>query len=303
MEEKVRIDKWLWAVRIFKTRSLAAEECGKGHVTIGDVHVKASRELKGGEIVKVRIPPIERHYRVKALTAKRMSAQLAVDFVEEVTPPENLALLNAVKVYGFESRPRGLRLVTYKLKPDRIVLIAREKKKNNIAEYILYMWQLEDMLRALKLDMEQVDRYLVAGFQADERTSKEIHDWYDNLIAIMQKEKVEEKGHIQALKNTVDELTELHFFLLHQAHDGRYRQLVTQAAGNLVEFRRKAGVDDTVSDVELALNGLYGQLMLKLQKREIHPETVAAMESFSKMIAYLAARYKQMEEEAENSKF
>ena len=174
------------------------------------------------------------------------------------------------------------------------MLIAREKKKNNIAEYILYMWQLEDMLRALKLDMEQV---------ADERTSKEIHDWYDNLIAIMQKEKVEEKGHIQALKNTVDELTELHFFLLHQAHDGRYRQLVTQAAGNLVEFRRKAGVDDTVSDVELALNGLYGQLMLKLQKREIHPETVAAMESFSKMIAYLAARYKQMEEEAENSKF
>ena len=114
------------------------------------------------------------------------------------------------------------------------MLIAREKKKNNIAEYILYMWQLEDMLRALKLDMEQVDRYLVAGFQADERTSKEIHDWYDNLIAIMQKEKVEEKGHIQALKNTVDELTELHFFLLHQAHDGRYRQLVTQAAGNLV---------------------------------------------------------------------
>ena len=96
MEEKIRIDKWLWAVRIFKTRSLAAEECGKGH------------ELKGGEIVKVRIPPIERHYRVKALTAKRMSAQLAVDFVEEVTPPENLALLNAVKVYGFESRPRGL---------------------------------------------------------------------------------------------------------------------------------------------------------------------------------------------------
>ena len=183
------------------------------------------------------------------------------------------------------------------------MLIAREKKKNNIAEYILYMWQLEDMLRALKLDMEQVDRYLVDGFQADERTSKEIHDWYDNLIAIMQKEKVEEKGHIQALKNTVDELTELHFFLLHQAHDGRYRQLETQAAGKLVEFRRKAGVDDTVSDVELALNGLYGQLMLKLQKREIHPETVAAMESFSKLIAYLAARYKQMEEEAENSKF
>jgi len=106
-EEKVRIDKWLWAVRIFKTRSLAAEECNKGHVTIGDVHVKASRELKGGEMVKVRIPPIERHYRVKQLTVRRMSAQLAADFVEDVTPPENLDLLNAVKAYGFETRPRG----------------------------------------------------------------------------------------------------------------------------------------------------------------------------------------------------
>ena len=107
-EEKIRIDKWLWAVRIFKTRSLAAEECAKGHVTIGEVHVKASRELKGGEIVKVRMSPIERHYLVKQLTGKRMSAQLAVQFVEDVTPPEALALLNAVKVYGFESRARGL---------------------------------------------------------------------------------------------------------------------------------------------------------------------------------------------------
>ena len=105
---KVRIDKWLWAVRIFKTRSLAAEECAKGHVSIGEVKVKASRELKGGEVVKVRMVPIERHYLVKQLTDKRMSAQLAVDFVEDITPPENLALLNAVKVYGFESRPRGL---------------------------------------------------------------------------------------------------------------------------------------------------------------------------------------------------
>lgn len=106
-EEKVRIDKWLWAVRIFKTRSLAAEACTKGHVTIGDMHVKASRELRGGEVVKVRIPPIVRHYLVKQLTVRRMSAQLAVDFVEDVTPPETLALLNAVKAYGFESRPRG----------------------------------------------------------------------------------------------------------------------------------------------------------------------------------------------------
>lgn len=177
------------------------------------------------------------------------------------------------------------------------MLIAREKKKSNIAEYILYMWQVEDMLRALGLDMEQVDKHIVAGFQTDEQTAREIHDWYDNIIEIMKKEKVEAQGHIQPLKNTMNELTELHFYLLHQAHDRRYHQLVTMAAGNLIEFRRRAGVEDTVSDVELAMNGLYGNLLLRLQKKEVNPETAAAMESFSKMVAYLAARYKQMEEE------
>lgn len=177
------------------------------------------------------------------------------------------------------------------------MFIAREKKKNNIAEYILYMWQIEDMLRALGLDMEQVDKCIVSGFRADEQTTREIHDWYDNIIAIMKHEKVETRGHIQVLKNTVNELTELHFFLLHHVHDPRYHQIVTMAAGNLIEFRRRAGVGDEVSDVELALNGLYGNLMLRLQKKEINPETAAAMESFSKMLAYLSARYKQMEEE------
>lgn len=106
--DRVRIDKWLWAVRIFKTRSLAAEECSKGHVAIGDVKVKASKELKGGEIVKVRQAPIERHFLVKQLAEKRMSAQLAMDFVEDVTPQENLDLLNATLNYGFEKRDRGI---------------------------------------------------------------------------------------------------------------------------------------------------------------------------------------------------
>ena len=101
--EKVRIDKWLWAVRIFKTRSLAAEECGKGHVSIGDAHVKASREVN---VVKVRVPPIEREYVVKQITDKRMSAQLAVDFVEEITPQEKLDILRGTFMQ-FESRDRG----------------------------------------------------------------------------------------------------------------------------------------------------------------------------------------------------
>lgn len=107
-ETKVRVDKWLWAVRVFKTRSLAAAECDKGHVSMDGVKLKPSKELRGGEIVKVRIGPIERHYLVKGLLSTRLSASMVAPYVEDVTPQENLDLLNAVKVYGYEKRDKGL---------------------------------------------------------------------------------------------------------------------------------------------------------------------------------------------------
>lgn len=180
------------------------------------------------------------------------------------------------------------------------MLIAREKKQSNIAEYILYMWQVEDMLRALCFDMQKVKETVIDRFEVDEATAKEMYDWYDNLIEMMRKEKVERKGHLQILKNNVDELTELHYFLLQKVNDMRYRQIVTMAAGNLIDFRAKSGMGNEVSDVELALNALYGQLMLRLQKKEIHAQTVQAMESFSKMIGYLAVCYHKNEREESN---
>ncbi len=107
MDDKVRIDKWLWAVRIFKTRSMAAEACKKGKVSIAGSHVKASREVKIGDKIDIRVPPITRSYQVKAISGKRMSAKLAVDFVEDITAQDQLDLLNATKTYGFEKRQRG----------------------------------------------------------------------------------------------------------------------------------------------------------------------------------------------------
>lgn len=105
--DRVRIDKWLWAVRLFKTRSQATEACGKGHVSIGEQQVKASREVKAGDVVKLRVPPIVREYLVKDVAEKRMSASLAVDFVEEVTPADRLDLLKGVGMQ-FERRDRGI---------------------------------------------------------------------------------------------------------------------------------------------------------------------------------------------------
>lgn len=86
---EVRIDKWLWAVRIFKTRTVASEACKKGRVMMGDVTVKPSRNIREGEVVQVRKPPVTYSFKVLALSDKRMGAKLVPQFMENVTPPNN----------------------------------------------------------------------------------------------------------------------------------------------------------------------------------------------------------------------
>lgn len=103
-----RIDKWLWAMRIFKTRTIATEACKKGRVSLGDVIVKPSRMIKPGDIVKVRKPPVTYSFRVLALTENRLGARLVPDYVENITPKSELDLLEIVKISGFIDRRKGL---------------------------------------------------------------------------------------------------------------------------------------------------------------------------------------------------
>lgn len=107
MTENVRIDKWLWAVRIFKTRSQATEACKKGHVSIDGILVKPSRIVKVGETLKVRKAPITKSLKILALAEKRMGAKLIVGFVEDITPAEEIELLEMQKNMRWSSRDRG----------------------------------------------------------------------------------------------------------------------------------------------------------------------------------------------------
>lgn len=110
MPNEVRIDKWIWAVRIFKTRTIAAEACKKGRVTLGASHTiaKPSRTVKVGDIVHVRKPPVTYSFRVKALTENRLGAKLVPDYMENITPKSELDLLDIVKISGFIDRRKGL---------------------------------------------------------------------------------------------------------------------------------------------------------------------------------------------------
>jgi len=118
MAEGIRIDKWLFAVRLYKTRSLASEECRKGKVTIGGMNVKPSREIKIGETIQLRRPPITRSYKVIALTETRMSAKLVPDFMVETTPASELEILEVQKNMSVFNRERGTGRPTKKERRD-----------------------------------------------------------------------------------------------------------------------------------------------------------------------------------------
>ncbi|ROT20383.1 RNA-binding S4 domain-containing protein [Muribaculaceae bacterium Isolate-110 (HZI)] len=105
---EVRIDKWLWAMRIFKTRTVATEACKKGRVLMGGVAVKPSRTIKEGDIINVRKPPVTYSFRVKALAQNRLGARLVPDYMENITPKSELDLLDVVRISGFIDRRKGL---------------------------------------------------------------------------------------------------------------------------------------------------------------------------------------------------
>ncbi|HOT63817.1 MAG TPA: RNA-binding S4 domain-containing protein [Dysgonamonadaceae bacterium] len=105
--DEVRIDKWLWAVRIFKTRTIAAEAIKKGRVIVGGVAVKPSRMIRVGDVVQVRKPPVTFSFKVLALSDKRMGAKLVPQFMENITPPDQYELLELNKISGFVDRQRG----------------------------------------------------------------------------------------------------------------------------------------------------------------------------------------------------
>lgn len=118
MAEGIRIDKWLWAVRLYKTRSLASEECKKGKVMINGMNVKPSREIKEGETIQVRRPPITRSYKVIALAENRMAAKMVPEFMVETTPESELEILEIQKNMSVYNRERGTGRPTKKERRD-----------------------------------------------------------------------------------------------------------------------------------------------------------------------------------------
>ena len=121
------------------------------------------------------------------------------------------------------------------------MIIARQKRKENIAEYLLYMWQVEDLIRANKFDMDSINRTVIAHYDQPEEVKKEIAQWYEELIEMMRSEGVMEKGHIQLNKNVIITLTDLHLRLLKSPKEMVYSAAYYKTLPYIVQLRAKSG--------------------------------------------------------------
>ena len=118
MSDQARIDKWLWAVRIYKTRSIAAEACKKGHISIGDRTAKPAHNIRVGDIVNVKKAPITYSFRVLKCAENRVGAQLVPELMENITSQEQYEILEMSKISGFIDRQRGTGRPTKKERRD-----------------------------------------------------------------------------------------------------------------------------------------------------------------------------------------
>lgn len=170
------------------------------------------------------------------------------------------------------------------------MIIASQKRKENIAEYILYMWQIEDLIRANNLDIDLIKKNVISRFDLNDGQKREMTEWYESLIDMMRREGVEKSGHLQINRNMLSALVALHQALLADPKFGDYTAEFYRALPYIVELRAKGG-DTPAGEIETCFNALYGMLMLRLAKKEVSPETERAVAEITRFIALLSRNF------------
>lgn len=176
------------------------------------------------------------------------------------------------------------------------MIVASKKRKENIAEYLLYMWQIEDLIRANGLDIDKIRTNIIDKFNLDETQRREMTEWYESLIDMMRREGVTEHGHLQMNKNILNQLVQLHQALLKDPAFPEYTAEFYRTLPYIVELRGKAG-ENQVGEIETCFTALYGMLMMRLQQKETSEATRNAIAQISRFIALLSKDFHLDEED------
>ena len=169
--------------------------------------------------------------------------------------------------------------------------IAKELKDKNVCEYLLYMWQVEDTMRALGCDADRVKTEYLSGFQLTDEERRQEEDWFENLCRMMHEEGCQEQGHLQINRGTLSLLVDLHQQLLRSPKQAFYSTAYYKALPYIVELRARNNKE--VGELETCFNCLYGVMMLRLQRKPVTEETQAAVAVISHLLALLAEAYKK----------
>lgn len=175
------------------------------------------------------------------------------------------------------------------------MLIAKKLKDDNIAEYLIYMWQVEDLIRANDLDIDTISQQIIDRYDQPESIKKEIREWYEGLIEMMRYENRIEKGHLIININTLAALSELHSSLLKKADEANYSSLYYKTLPIIVELRSKNN-DKDIPELETCFAALYGYLIMRLQQKVISGETQAAIAQISSLLRLLSQKYRDVRE-------
>lgn len=173
------------------------------------------------------------------------------------------------------------------------MLVAKRKRRENIAEYILYLWQIEDLLRALSFDSDRIYSTLVAPHDVDENKKQEIFFWYMSIVNLLKEEKKELSGHNHHSLHLIRQLDDLHSYLL--KNDAKYAALHNMSAGDIDDFRERNG-NLRANEIEICFDALYAKLLLNMKREPVSEATAAAFERMTAVVAYLAAKFKRFEE-------
>lgn len=169
------------------------------------------------------------------------------------------------------------------------MLIANQLKKKNRAEYLLYMWQVEDIIRAYHCDIDELKQHYLLRFNVDNDTRHQMETWYGNLCSMMQEEGLKKAGHLQINKICIQQLNELHLQLLQSTKFPYYRSAYYKILPYIVELRRKNAKEET--ELQTCFDALYGVMLLHLQKKNVSPETEKATKDISTFLGMLSDYY------------
>lgn len=173
------------------------------------------------------------------------------------------------------------------------MLHSNQKKDENIAEYMLYMYQIEDVIRMYQFNVDRIIEEFVRPQLPDASFVEQYRQWYETLIGEMRSERIVESGHLMRLKEVLVELSYLHNTLLNVVNDEKYHTLFTAATPHIEEFREHSNLKDR-NHIEICFHALYMKLLLRLQKKEISAETEESFDSMRVLLAYLSRAYHQM---------